>query len=218
MEKQHLAHQNKPDFDWEQSVRFQTKYQQRNPISRFLTQRFLRRIVDLTKDLCPEGGSLLDVGCGEGINLYHISEATDNFQLTGLEISQESLDVAKTMVPMSHLEQGSIYDLPYEDNYFDLVLCTEVLEHLEEPEKGLKEVCRVAKRDVILSVPHEPLWRMLNMARGAYWKDFGNTEGHLNQWSKRGFHAFVRDRFEELEDISRLPWTIVTARKSVESD
>ena len=61
----------------------------------------------------------------------------------------------------------------------------EVLEHVPDPERTVSEMARVAKRWVLVSVPREPLWRGLNMARGAYIKDLGNTPGHINHWSKR---------------------------------
>ena len=54
------------------------------------------------------------------------------------------------------------------------------------PEATLAEMARVARRHLLVSVPREPLWRGLNMARGAYLRDLGNTPGHVNHWSKRG--------------------------------
>ena len=70
---------------------------------------------------------------------------------------------------------------------FEAVVCTEVLEHLEEPEKALRELLRVTRRWVILSVPREPLWRVLNMVRGAYLRHFGNTPGHIGGFVERNF-------------------------------
>ena len=61
---------------------------------------------------------------------------------------------------------------------------------MPDPEATLAEMARVARRHLLVSVPREPLWRGLNMARGAYLRDLGNTPGHVNHWSKR---AFVSD-------------------------
>ncbi len=63
----------------------------------------------------------------------------------------------------------------------------EVLEHVPDPEATVAEMARVADRWLLVSVPREPLWRGLNVARGAYWRTLGNTPGHVNHWSKRSF-------------------------------
>ena len=75
--------------------------------------------------------------------------------------------------------------MPFADGEFDMASAIEVLEHVPDPEHTVAEMARVAKRWILVSVPREPLWRGLNLARGAYWKDLGNTPGHLNHWSKR---------------------------------
>ena len=48
-------------------------------------------------------------------------------------------------------------------------------------------MARVARRWLLVSVPHEPLWRALNVARGAYLRELGNTPGHLNHWTRAAF-------------------------------
>ncbi len=82
--------------------------------------------------------------------------------------------------------------LPFADDEFDLAAAIEVLEHVPDPEPTVAEMARVAKRHLLVSVPHEPLWRMLNVARGAYVRDLGNTPGHVNHWSRRGFVRMLR--------------------------
>ena len=95
------------------------------------------------------------------------------------------------------------------------MLCCEVLEHLEDPAAGLAEIARVASRTCLVSVPREPIWRMLNVARGAYWSALGNTPGHLNHWSRAAFSAFVGTRLDVVETASPLPWTVVLARDAL---
>jgi 2-polyprenyl-3-methyl-5-hydroxy-6-metoxy-1,4-benzoquinol methylase len=104
---------------------------------------------------------------------------------------------------------GSIYDIPKKEKY-DLVVCSEVLEHLEKPEDALEQLKKVGKKYVICSVPREPIWRILNMARGKYWKDLGNTPGHINHWSQRSFIKFLKKNGCKVLDVkSPLPWTVV---------
>src|ERR1019366_1064258 len=77
--------------------------------------------------------------------------------------------------------------LDFAGDEFELVAATEVLEHVPDPERVLAEMARVARGHLLVSVPHEPLWRVLNVARGAYLRELGNTPGHLNHWSRRAF-------------------------------
>jgi SAM-dependent methyltransferase len=68
---------------------------------------------------------------------------------------------------------------PFADGEFALATAIEVLEHVPDPEGTLAEMARVARGGhVLVSVPREPLWRALNVARGAYLRDLGNTPGH----------------------------------------
>jgi len=97
---------------------------------------------------------------------------------------------------------------------FDLAAAIEVLEHVPDPERTLAEMAHVASRHLLVSVPREPLWRGLNLARGAYVRDLGNTPGHVNHWSKRGFVRAVGRHGEVIEARSPFPWTMLLVRVS----
>ena len=103
-------------------------------------------------------------------------------------------------------------NLPFEDDEFDLACAIEVLEHVPDPEHTVAEMARCAQRHLLVSVPREPLWRMLNMARGAYWSDLGNTPGHLNHWSRRSFVALLSRHGRVTEVRSPFPWTMLLVR------
>jgi 2-polyprenyl-3-methyl-5-hydroxy-6-metoxy-1,4-benzoquinol methylase len=94
----------------------------------------------------------------------------------------------------------------------ELVVCCEVLEHLEDPQRGLEVLARLARPWLIASVPREPLWRALNLARLSYVGDLGNTPGHLSHWSKRSFERFLSRRFEVVDLRSPIPWTMALCR------
>ncbi|MBZ9922623.1 class I SAM-dependent methyltransferase, partial [Mesorhizobium sp. BR1-1-7] len=104
------------------------------------------------------------------------------------------------------------YEVMPERDGADLIVCCEVMEHLEEPQKALQALQRIARSDLILSVPREPLWRALNLARGKYVSALGNTPGHLQHWSQRGFISLVSQFFEVVEVLSPLPWTMLHCR------
>jgi len=103
-------------------------------------------------------------------------------------------------------------NLPFADGEFELAAAIEVLEHVPDPEHTVAEMARVASGWLLVSVPREPLWRALNMARGAYWKDLGNTPGHLNHWSKRSFVALLSRYGTVTEARSPFPWTMLLVR------
>ena len=103
-------------------------------------------------------------------------------------------------------------DLPFAANEFELAGAIEVLEHVPDPEHTVAEMARCASRHLLVSVPREPLWRMLNMARGAYLGEFGNTPGHLNHWSKRSFTKLLAQHGEVVEARSPFPWTMLLVR------
>jgi hypothetical protein len=81
-----------------------------------------------------------------------------------------------------------------------------------DPQRTLAEMVRVARRHVLVSVPREPLWRALNMLRGAYVRQWGNTPGHLNHWSKPAFCDFVNEHGRIAAVRSPFPWTMLLVR------
>jgi 2-polyprenyl-3-methyl-5-hydroxy-6-metoxy-1,4-benzoquinol methylase len=103
-------------------------------------------------------------------------------------------------------------DLPFAKNEFELACAIEVLEHVPDPEHTVAEMARCAECHLLVSVPREPLWRMLNMARGAYIPQLGNTPGHLNHWSKRSFAKLLSQHGEVVELRSPFPWTMLLVR------
>jgi hypothetical protein len=84
---------------------------------------------------------------------------------------------------------------------------------LDDPAKALAEVCRISKRWVIASVPREPIWCMLNLARLKYVAALGNTPGHLNHWSAGGFRKFVGRQADVRAQRTPLPWTMVLVER-----
>ncbi len=188
-------------------IRFQTKWLSRNPLVRRANRGFHDTLVELVRSCQPR--SILDAGCGEGINLLTLSREGD-WELEGLELTAESLAIARDALPERvRLRQGDVQRLPYDDRSFDLVLGTEVLEHVDDPARALREMARVARHRLILSVPREPLWRALNMLRGKYLTHLGNTDGHVNHWSGRGFQRFCAADVDLLQRRSPVPWTFL---------
>lgn len=159
----------------------------------------------------------IEIGCGEGFSTVRLHKMfPKNATVSASEYVPDLVPKAQKLNPDISVIEESVYELTHKDNTFDVVFLLEVMEHLDYPEKALEEIRRVLKTGgiLILGVPREPLWRVLNMARGKYLKDFGNTVGHLNHWSSGGLIQFVEDNFGPVEQTKKpLPWTIVCARK-----
>ncbi len=187
------------------------KYRTKNPLFRVLMARFLASCRELAAEAAPE--SVLEVGCGPGDLAESLfGSLTNGASYVGSDLSLSEVRGARIHAPQRPFLAASLYRLPFADGAFDCVLACEVFEHLEEPEAALAEVARVSRRHLLLSVPWEPAWRLLNVARGSYLKDFGNTPGHVQHFSRAAIRRLVARRFEVLAERRPFPWTMLLAR------
>lgn len=178
---------------------------------RFLVSNFYKSLINLIKPLNAE--TILDVGCGEGFTLANLAKNKIGKSCVGVEQSKDTITVAGKLHPGIKIKQGSVYNLPFKDGSFDLVICTEVLEHLESPEKALSELVRVSKKHVVVSVPSEPWFMLTNFVRGRYFTSFGNVPGHIKHWGKSGFLSFLRREGHKIKSVrSPFPWTLVNIK------
>lgn len=189
------------------------KYGSRNPLVQYIMRGFERSLADLVKKSAP--GSIHELGCGEG--RWVLEWAARGIKVRGSDFSHQVISLAQDNARLRGLSpglftQGSVYDIEPDRDSADLLVCCEVLEHLEDPHAGLSALQRVVTEHLILSVPSEPIWCALNMARGKYWAQWGNTPGHIQHWSKNGFVALVSRYFEVVEVRAPLPWTMVLCR------
>ncbi len=189
------------------------KYGSKNPVVRRLMARFEGTLDELFTQADPQ--SLLDVGCGEGVLTHQWAQRLgDERRVVGIDLDDPALHAewAKRTAPNVEYRVIKAENLPFADDEFDLAAAIEVLEHVPDPEHTVAEMARAAQRWLLVSVPREPLWRALNMARGAYWRDLGNTPGHLNHWSKRSFVELLSRHGEVVEARSPFPWTMLLVR------
>ena len=188
------------------------KYGSTNPVVRKLMNGFESTLEELWHKAAPD--SILDVGCGEGVLTEQWADKLGSGRIVGIDLDDPKLKAEWDKRRRGNLEYRveDATNLSYADNEFDMATAIEVLEHVPDPERTVSEMARVAKRWVLVSVPREPLWRGLNMARGAYLKDWGNTPGHINHWSKRSFVSML-SRYGTVEEArSPFPWTMVLVR------
>jgi 2-polyprenyl-3-methyl-5-hydroxy-6-metoxy-1,4-benzoquinol methylase len=188
------------------------KYGSTNPVVRRLMAGFERTLAELFDRADPR--SILDVGCGEAVLTHKWAQRLGDRRVVGIDLEDPAIQAewAKRRAPNLEYRIMKAENLPFADGEFDVAAAIEVLEHVPDPEHTVAEMARVASGHLLVSVPREPLWRALNMARGAYLKDLGNTPGHLNHWSKRSFVSLLSRHGEVVEARSPFPWTMLLVK------
>ena len=188
------------------------KYKRTNVVTRRLIGGFFDAVRELA-DMAG-AGSALEVGCGEGFSTRRLRAILPpDVPFEASDVEGRAVAAAAAANPGVPVTCESIYDLQRESASFDLVFVLEVLEHLDDPQRAMDEVLRVARRWIILSVPREPLWRLMNLARLSYIRLLGNTPSHIGHWSRRSFTRFVGDAADVRNVRTPWPWTVVLARK-----
>jgi 2-polyprenyl-3-methyl-5-hydroxy-6-metoxy-1,4-benzoquinol methylase len=189
------------------------KYGSRNPVVKWMMNRFESDLSNFVARTSPQ--SIHEIGCGEGYWVLRWIE--QGLQARGCDFSKRAIEIARENAAGRRFspalfESRNIYDLDAGRDNADLVVCCELLEHLENPEAGLNALQRIVDRYLILSVPREPLWSVLNVVRGKYITRIGNTPGHIQHWSKSGFVHLVSKYFEIVDVRSPVPWTMLLCR------
>lgn len=186
------------------------KYGSRNPVVQVIMRGFDASIAELVAIAAPQNiqgiHDIHDIGCGEGTWVMR-------WRYQGLNArGSDASGVIFNPEAMPFCRQRAIEGLDPAEDSADLVTCLEVLEHVADPHAALRQLRGITRRHIILSVPREPLWRILNMARGAWLADWGNTPGHVNHWSRESFIALVSQYFDIVAVRSPLPWTILLCK------
>lgn len=185
------------------------KYASSNPIERKLMGGFFEALMGSLPDTAPE--AILEVGVGEGEVSAKLRELYPDATIVGIDLPDPELEAHWRAKGLNGL-CADIVQLPFPSKSFDLVMGIEVLEHVFDPPAALAELARLSRSHVVLSVPREPIWRVANMARGKYIGKLGNTPGHVQHWSKKGFAEMVGTQFDVVDVKSPFPWTMVAAR------
>jgi ubiquinone/menaquinone biosynthesis C-methylase UbiE len=187
------------------------KYNSKNPLQKLLINNFIKTLLLCLEKL--EIKTVLDAGCGEGFILSKLRQKNIGREMEGFDFSEEALSAGKKLFPNLVLRKGDINDMPYENSSFDLVLCTEVMEHLEQPTEALHEIVRVSRKYCLLSVPNEPFFMISNFLRGKNLSRWGNDINHIHHWSSRAFENFIRCELNVIKVKKPFPWTIVLSEK-----
>jgi ubiquinone/menaquinone biosynthesis C-methylase UbiE len=198
------------DRDFQPVGNYYDKYGTRNPIEKYLVGNFFKSVFDAIEPLRPD--HVLDIGCGEGIVTAMLQEKYPGTTVVGVDIDYDFVSrMASKRVKMPVI--NALPHLCFPGETFDLVVMLEVLEHLPDPEKSVQEIRRVASRNLIITVPHEPWWRMCNVLRLKYVGQLGNTPGHINHFSRNSLKRLLSEFFTRVEVRSVFPWLMAVCEK-----
>ena len=132
-------------------------YNSANPLVKFVHNQRLNQIV---KMISCQNEKILDAGCGEGHLIQKLYLKNEKNSYYGIDIAKIALQEAKKRCPYAKLYKMNLSKINFQNESFDTIICTEVLEHIYEYKNVIKELKRVLKRngDFIISFPNEILW------------------------------------------------------------
>jgi len=189
------------------------KHSSKNPLQQLLINNFNKELLACLRKVRPK--KILDVGCGEGFTLQVIKNSGFDAKLEGVDAVEEAVELAHKIHPGLTISKGDIYTLPYKDNSFDVIICSEVLEHLTDPQKALTELKRITSKYLILSVPNEPYFTIQRILRGKNILGLGAHPEHVQWWTHGAFQKFVSENGLKLKRVKApFAWTLILAEKS----
>lgn len=152
-----------------------------------------RHIAEYIKDIGGRG-KVLDIGCAYG---FMLEKFPNSFEKFGLDVSQYAVDVAKKRIPGASFVIGGAEDAyPYEENFFDVILANDLLEHLENPAAALKNIHKVLKKNGVfyLTTPN------LNFLRKNLLAYADRKEHHLSLFSHSDLFDLLKSMGFKIED------------------
>ncbi|NND70378.1 MAG: class I SAM-dependent methyltransferase [Rhodothermales bacterium] len=172
------------------------KYTTSNRLYRWHIDAFHSHLTSLARTTNP--ARILDAGCGEGHLSQAFKSSMPHAAIEGIDHSHEAIEYArKQFGDVASFDQGDIHALPFETNSFDLVVCSQVLEHLDNPEQAITELKRVSRSYVLISVPLEPYFKFFNDISRAL--RISPDPGHVQFWTRKTFPEFIGKHFEHFE-------------------
>lgn len=191
-----------------------TEYNSSNVILKYLINKFYGTLeTKILKPYLDNIESVLEVGCGAGESSQRIHKMLGDRKFDPTEYDDRYIEAIERCNYPFKVTKEDVYKLTKSHGEYDCVVMLEVLEHLENYKQALKELFRVSSRYVIISVPNEPTWSLLNLVRLKYFKSLGNTPGHINHWNKRRLSVLLGEYGKVLNIVTTLPWVIAIVEK-----
>ena len=165
-------------------------YNSRNIAIKFVHNNRLNNIITIIKKFKIKNINLLDAGCGEGHLLEKLYKIEKNNNYYGIDIVNHAINQTKKRCPFANIKLGDIYKTKYPNKFFDIIICTEVLEHIFEFKSVLKELRRILKPNglLIITFPNEFLW---TISRLFLCRKSIRVPDHVNSFSPKFFKKNV---------------------------
>lgn len=164
------------------------KWEYGNALYQGVLSRYLGRMAHHVRALRP--ATVLDAGCGEGYVYRGLKERGVSASWEGVDFSEGAVRFAAARNPECRWSVGDLRQMTQPANSAELVLCSQVLEHIPQPERVRDELARVSAKWLLVSVPLEPVFRSicaLTVATG-----IGQDPGHVNFWTPSAFRNFLK--------------------------
>ncbi len=192
------------------------KHTTTNPLKKYMIKYFNNKLINIINSINTPKSTILDAGCGEGFisNLLvtHIKDA----KIYAIDSNQDAINYAcKHQSPEIYFSVGNIYNIDAQNDSFNIVYSTEVLEHIHHPEDALKELLRVAQNYVLISVPQEPYFCLGNLLSGKNILRLGNPIDHIHCYTFNGIKKFIKKIFpdKKITLFNCIVWTIILIEK-----
>ena len=164
----------------------------RNPLQKLW---HTKKLAEVLKLLPKDAKKVLDIGCSSAVLTAEIAKQLKNSKVAGIDSYREAIDFAKSKYPHLELKVADAHKLPYKDKSFDLVVCTETLEHVTDPKKSLLEMKRVLKKGgkAIISMDSGSLlfrtiWFFWTKSKGRVWEN-----AHLHEFSAALLEGLIKE-------------------------
>ena len=181
-----------------------------NPLTRMATASFIKNVLDEIESLQVD--SILDIGCGTGYITKSLMAYSPNCIACDLDISRLKLAREYTNEGIPFIV-ADVTQLPFKRANFDLVMATEVLEHVPNIEAVLREIKVISRSYVLITVPSEPIFRIANFLRGKNLASFGNPMDHIHHFSKKSLRDLLSEYFSQVDiEVNSTFWLMATCR------
>lgn len=154
------------------------------------TQKLAQVLTLLPKDT----KKILDIGCSSAILTAEVAKARPKSQITGLDSYNAAIDFARKKYPHISFVVADAHHLPFPDQSFNLVICTETLEHVTDPTRVLDEMRRILTKNgrAIISMDSgsflfKIIWYFWTKTRGRVWQN-----AHLHEFNARILEDLIR--------------------------
>lgn len=181
-----IWHQVPPDY-YQKGVK-------KNLLQRIWHSNKLDNVVSSVRSTNKNPQNILDVGCASGWFLSELIKKFPDAKGVGIDVYKEAIDFGKKKYKNLTLIKADAHKIPLRSNTFDIIVCCEVLEHVENPEKVIAEMRRLLKKDGTLIVEIDTgnwlfrlVWYFWTNLRKGVWRD-----SHIHLFDTEKIRSLVR--------------------------